>query len=171
MDVKVDAFSNDWPDLVPMSPVRRLMALAAALDGVAIERRVVDAHRDQLWGFIENLDQSIPTFDPLVRAIHIVEQDDHGHPTRVTASPGRITFDVRWADGWCLMQSKWYVVGMAVEALDDRRSLYAHMEGIRPPRAKWARAICRPVLRSLVGLHRRTVRHDINGVENEAATW
>jgi hypothetical protein len=163
--------TDDWPDIAPISPVRRLGVVAFALAGAAIERRVVDADYDRLWAFIEQLDQSVPAFDPLVRALHVVARDNTARPLRVTASPGKIVFEVEWGDGWCLMQSKWYVVGMAAEALDDGRTLYAHMEGIRPPRAAWAQAISRPALRGLVGVHRRTVRHDINGIEHIAATW
>lgn len=69
--------------------------------------------------------------------------------------------EVELRDGWCLMRSRTYLVGMAAEPLGDQ-TRYAHLEGLPSHRAAALR-ILRPVFR-------RVVHGDVNGIVRTLAT-
>ena len=70
--------------------------------------------------------------------------------------PILLRFGVEPCDGWCLMRSRLYLVGMAAVPLGQDRTLYAHLEGL-PLRGL-------PVRRPLRPLFRRIVTGDIDGI-------
>lgn len=158
-----------WP-VAELDPVGRLRALAAGLDGVAIEERRLDARFEDVWSFIGDLERSVPNFDRTVASLRILEAD--GERLRVRAGSTRhhafvpLTFDVDLRPGWCWMVSRpqLYVVGMAA-APDGAGTRYAHMEG---PVVPWAPL--RPLLQRLARRQARHVRSDIDGIERATST-
>jgi hypothetical protein len=81
--------------------------------------------------------------------------------TRTSFLPISSRFEVELRDGWCLMRSRTYLVGMAAEPLGDQ-TRYAHLEGLPSLHA--------PALRALRPVFRRVVRGDINGIARALAT-
>lgn len=160
---------SPWP-VATLDPVARLRALAAGLDGVAIEERRLDARFEDVWGFISDLEHSIPTFDRTVASIRIL--DACGGKLRVRAGSTRhhgfvpLTFDVDLRSGWCWMVSRpqVYVVGMAAVP-DGSGTRFAHMEGLAIP---WSPM--RPPLQWFARRQARHVRSDLNGIERATAT-
>lgn len=158
-----------WP-VATLDPVRRLRALAAGLDGIALEERHLDAPFESVWSFISDLEHSIPTFDHTVASIRILET--RGHRLRVRAGSTRhhgfvpMIFDVDLRPGWCWMVSRpqLYVVGMAAVP-DGDGTRFAHMEG---PAVPWAPL--RPVLRRFAGRQARHVRTDLDGIARATST-
>lgn len=155
---------SPWP-VATLDPVALLRALAAGLDGVAIEERRLDARFEDVWSFISDLERSIPTFDRTVASIRILET--RGEKLRVRAGSTRhhgfvpLTFDVDLRPGWCWMVSRpqLYVVGMAAVP-DGSGTRFAHMEGLAIP---WAPL--RPLLQRVARRQARHVRSDLNGIE------
>ena len=148
-----------WP-VADLDPVRRLRVLAAALPGTGLVERVVDAPFDRVWALIEDMESTVPGFDPLVGSLRILSRDGEHLVVRARTPvvPVPTRFDVDLRPGWCLMTSRLYLVGMAAAPLDDGRTQYAQMEG--PPQ-RWAP-------RALSRVMRRVVSVDIDGFERLA---
>ena len=51
--------------------VRQLRVLGAALPGVAVVERVLDAPFDEVWSFLSDLERSVPMFDHLVGSLRV----------------------------------------------------------------------------------------------------
>ena len=143
-----------WPRS-ELDPIRQLRVLADVLPGVGFVERVLPAPFASLWRQIEDMETTVPTFDPLVKSLRIVRRDGdrlvvHGRAPWV---PGVTRFDVELRPGWCLMQSRFYVVGMAARPEGDG-TRYAQIEGLP---WRWTPRAVRPVMRRLVQI-------DIEGI-------
>jgi hypothetical protein len=149
---------STWP-VATLDPVQRLRVMAAALPGTAVVERVLDAPYDDVVAMWDDMETSVPQLDPVVRSVRVLSRE--GDRARIVAKqvlvPVPVHFDVELQPGWCWMQSRTYVVGMAAVPVDNDRTLYAHLEG-----APWRlAAVVRPLIR-------RLVRLDIKGVERVA---
>jgi hypothetical protein len=136
-----------WPT-AELDPVRRLRVLAGAVGSVALVEHEIDAPFERVWSFIADLERSVPAFDFSVRSVEL-RPGPHGlRALATTAGLGRRTlFDVELTDGFCWMQSPWYVVGMAAAPdPDGAGTRYAHLEGV--PRRGFG--LLRPVFRAMV---------------------
>jgi hypothetical protein len=147
-----------WP-VATLDPVRRLRVMAAALPGTALVERVLDAPYDDVVAMWDDLETSVPDLDPAVRSVRVLSRD--GDRLRIEARqvlvPVPVRFDVELLPGWCWMQSRTYLVGMAAVPVDEGRTHYAHLEG-----APWRIGrLARPLIR-------RLVRLDVAGVERVA---
>ena len=148
---------TDWPT-ARLDPVRQLRILAEVLPGVGLVERVLDAPYGRVWSFLADVERSVPTFDPMVRSLRILARDGE-HLTVATWMPHLpipLRFQVELRDGWCLMRSRTYLVGMAAVPLGEDRTRYAHLEGLPLRRP--------PALRPLRPLFRRIVTGDVNGI-------
>jgi hypothetical protein len=149
---------SDWP-IATLDPVRRLRVMAAALPGSALVERVLDAPFDDVAAMWDDLEHAVPELDPIVRSVRVLSRD--GDRLRIVTKqlmvPVPVHFDVELQPGWCWMQSRTYVVGMAAVPVGEGRTHYAHLEG-----APWRVArLARPLIR-------RLVRLDVAGVERVA---
>jgi len=156
--------AGTWPTAV-LHPIGRARALAAGLPGAVIQEGVIDAPYAEVWGFIADLERSVPTFDEDVARLRIIER--HGTRLRIRARSSwrlagvPIGFDVDLEDGWCWMvgRQRVYVVAMAAEPDPDDpgRTRYAHLEGVtvRP----------RLLARATRWRSRRHVASDVAGIE------
>jgi hypothetical protein len=153
---------NRWPT-AQLDPVRQLRVLAEVLPGVGLVERVLDAPYERVWSFLTDLEHSVPAFDPMVRSLRV--RSHRGSRlvvvTRTSLLPIPSRFEVELHDGWCLMRSPTYLVGMAAAPLGDR-TRYAHLEGLPSHRP--------PALRMLRPVFRRVVSGDINGIVRTLAT-
>jgi hypothetical protein len=157
--------SERWPR-AELGNIARLRVLAAGLPGTALGEQTIDADFDRVWNWIADLERSVPTFDPDVSSLRIIERHDQTRLRVRTRSTFRglflpLRFDVELEHGWCWMVSQphLYVVGMAAEP-DSDRTRWAHLEGftVSVPSA------LRPLLTATRWRHRRHVQHDIDGI-------
>jgi hypothetical protein len=142
-----------WP-VAELDPIARLRVLTEALPGAGMIEHVIDAPYDRVWGYISDLERSIPSFDPMVGSFRIVERY-RDRLAAVTTGPYGIPgprFDVELLDGWCWMQSPVYFVGMAAVP-DGDRTRVGHVEGV--PFARWR--FLRPVFRRIVANDQRNL--------------
>lgn len=170
--LELAAGEEPWPT-ARLSPAARLHALAAGLPGTVVEERVLDAPFERAWGFIADLERSVPTFDRDVARLRVTGRRGTHLQARATSSwrHGRLPldFEVDLEPGWCWMVSRprLYVVGMAAAPLpgDPERTHYLHMEGV-----PFAGRVLGPVARATRVRHRRHVAADVDGIERALAS-
>ena len=151
-----------WPGSA-LDPVRRLRVLAASLPGCAIVEQVFDAPFELAWGFLSDLERSVPEFDTEVARLVIHDRRDDQGQVRLSATawarpwlPG-LPLDVALEEGFCWMAAprRTFVVGMAAVP-DGRRTRYAHLEGTALRLPGLAQAVARrqrgQVLRDMAGI-------------------
>jgi predicted small integral membrane protein len=152
---------TQWPT-ARLDPVRQMLVLAGVLPAVGVVERVLDAPYGQVWSFIEDLEHSVPAFDPAVGSLRILAR--RGERLTVSAgtsgTPFSMRFEVELRDGWCLMRSRLYLVGMAATPLGER-TRFVHLEGL-PYRGVGPLRALRPVLR-------RVVAADVDGIARDLA--
>jgi hypothetical protein len=164
-----------WPE-AQLSDIARLRILAESMPGLALHERVIDVPFDEVWGFIADLEHSVPAFDRDVTSLRIRSRvtGDHGERLDIVARgpwwmgwfPHR--FDVDLRSGWCWMVTRpqTYIVGMAAEP-DGDRTRYAHLEGIAVPAGPRLQRVLRPLFELSRRRHRRHIRHDVDGIVRE----
>ena len=168
-DLHATAATATWPTAA-LGPRARLRALAAGLPGAVLVERVIDAPFEDVWGFIADLERSVPTFDQDVRGLRITDRDGTRLQARAASSWRAgfvpLAFAIDLEPGWCWMVSRphLYVVGMAAEPDPDDpgRTRYAHLEGIA-----LRHRLLAPVARATRGQTRRHVRSDIAGIARQ----
>jgi hypothetical protein len=161
-----------WP-VATLDRIARLRALAAGLPGTAVHERVIDAPFDLVWGFVSDLERSVPEFDREVSRVRIVRSD--GERVRIHSwapyLPVPLPFDVTLRPGWCWMvgDPQIYVVGMAAEDTGDGRTRFGHLEGLVVGGPGPVRRAAAPLLRLSRFRHERHVGRDLDGIERAVA--
>jgi hypothetical protein len=139
--------TDRWP-VAELDPVRRLTVLAAAIPGARVAERVVAAPFEEVWAVMSDLEGELGHFQPDLRHLRITRGDGERLEVLARSRWGmRARFDVLLRPGWCWMQSRFLLVGMAAQP-DPAGTLVALTGGIRVP----GRAALVPVL---VGLANR----------------
>ncbi|MBD0692120.1 hypothetical protein [Streptomyces sp. CBMA123] len=158
-----------WP-VADFDPVRRLRVIAATAPGAArIGETVLDAPFERVWALAQDLERTMPLWIPDVRTVRLTPSEPAGPPTAgpPTAGPPtadslrtaslqarihghtrlRATFGIDLAPGWCLMQSRLVLGGMAARPETDRTTRFAFLGGLRFPGAR----LLAPALRPFTG--------------------
>lgn len=140
-----------WP-LAQLTPAARARAIAAGVPSAALAEVEIDAPFDEVWGWLSDLERSVPQFDVEVARLRIVRRE--GNRLEVVARapflPVPFRFDAVLEPGWCFMRARFrlYLVVMTATPLDGgRRTLITHVEGIPLPFTRWLRPILRWVVR------------------------
>jgi hypothetical protein len=147
---------SQWPT-ARLDSVRQLQVLAGVLPGVGLVERVLDAPYQQVWSWLADLERSVPAFDPMVGSLRVLSREGERLTvvTRMPLLPLTLRFQVELREGWCLMRSRAYLVGMAAVP-QGAQTRYAHLEGL-----PWRGG---PLLRLLRPLFRRVVGGDVRGI-------
>jgi hypothetical protein len=147
---------SQWPT-ARLDPVRQLRVLAEVLPGVGLVERLLDVPFERVWSLLADLERSVPAFDPMVGSLRILSRDGERLTVaaRMPLLPVTLRFEVELREGWCLMRSRSYLVGMAAVPV-GAQTRYAHLEGV-----PWRGG---PLLRLLRPLFRRVVGGDIRGI-------
>jgi hypothetical protein len=106
---------SEWP-VADLDPVRRMRVLASALPAGAYAQLRVDAPFERVWGYLADLDRSIPELIGFIRRFELAA-DGSAVATGLLGNRGR--FDVELRDGWCVMQDRFVVGGFAAVADRD----------------------------------------------------
>ena len=112
-----------WP-VAALDPVRRLRVLAASIPGATYAEEYLDIPYEQLWAYVDDVETSIPALITDVRSFRIVARHAAGADPaerRLSAKAvgllgNRGAFEVVLKPGWCLMQSRLVIGGMAATA-------------------------------------------------------
>jgi hypothetical protein len=128
-----------------MDPIDRLHVIAAGIPGAAIVERVLDAPFESVWATATDFEGALSGFEVSVGRARIVKRDGETVTleSRLPLLPVRQRVDVHVRDGWCLMQGRGFVAGMAARPEGDR-TRFAHLEAARVPGA----AITKPLMKA-----------------------
>ncbi|NUW31529.1 hypothetical protein HTZ77_08835 [Nonomuraea sp. SMC257] len=122
-----------WP-VADLDPVRRLRALAAAIPGAYVAERVIPAPFATVWAVAGDLEKEFGTFEPDMRRLVVESARPDGRlVARARSRYGmRARFDVDLRPGWCWMQSRFLLVGLAARPVPEG-TLVAQTGGVRVP--------------------------------------
>lgn len=125
--------TSSWP-VVGLDQVRRLRALAASIPGAAVTERVIDAPVDQVWSILADLEGAAGEILPDMTSVRVLAHDGD----RVVAL-ARSRYGMRarlhgvLRPGWCWLQSRFLLIGMAATSEPDGRTRVALTGGVRVP--------------------------------------
>ena len=144
-----------WP-VAELDPVRRLRALASALPGAVVVERVIPVPLAELWAIVSDLERAVPASEWHVRSLRITRRDGDRLAAEVRGVLGlRDRFAIVLRPGWCWMQGRLLVAGMAATPVPGGTRC-AWATGLRLPGARALRPLLR---RSLArSLHRLDAR-------------
>lgn len=112
--------TQSWP-AVDVDAVQRLRVMAAATDAPMYVEEVIDAPFDAVWSVASDLEGELPKLVRAMRSFTILDREADTMTARAVSTVGhRADFDVVLRPGWCLMQSKYVIGGMAAVAEGDR---------------------------------------------------
>lgn len=150
-----------WP-VASLDHVARAHVLASAMPGAGVVEFTVDVPFERYWGFVSDLERSVPAFDPHVRSLTVEWRDGERLVARAVQPSGlRARFDVDLTDdGWCLMVERRRLFTVVMAAVPD---------GPERTRAVNVEAVPRQVGRLLGPIMRRNVRQDVAGIRRRLA--
>jgi hypothetical protein len=133
--------SEHWP-VAELDPVRRLRVLAAANPGAMFGETVIAAEFDRVWAVAADLEAELPRLIHDVRSARVTTRDGERLELRAVGRLGqRARFDVDLRPGWCWMQSRFLLGGLAAVP-DPGGTRFAFAGGLRLPGMR----LVRPVL-------------------------
>ncbi len=137
-----------WP-VGEFDELHRLRVLHAALPGTMLAETVLPVDFDRLWSVISDVEHEFPGLVPDVRSIRILGRDGERIRTMVYGRSGlRAPFEMILRPGWCLMQSRFLVFGMAAVAADDHdHTRFGYLAGLRVPGRRIIAPLLKPVRR------------------------
>ncbi|KAK1179554.1 hypothetical protein B7755_016220 [Streptomyces sp. NBS 14/10] len=112
--------------------VTRLRLMAAGLHTTLYAEERLELPYDKVWAVASDLAGELPHLVPLLREFRVQPGDaDRKRALAVGPLGCRSAFDVRLAPGWCLMQSRLVVGGMAAVPEGDG-TRFAMLGAARP---------------------------------------
>jgi hypothetical protein len=154
----VVAVNQDWP-VAELDPVRRMRVLAAATPGVAYAEKLIRAPFSAVWETASDLEHEFPRMVTDLRSFEITSIRGERMTARARGRLGqRARFDVVLRPGWCVMQSRFLIGGMAaVPEADGTR--FAFLGGLRLPGMRLLDPVLRPAVRTLALRPIRQLEH------------
>jgi hypothetical protein len=136
-------------------PIDRLHLIAAGIPGAALVERVLDAPYDDVWATATDFEGCLAGFEMSVSGARVVQRDGERLTleSRLPVLRTRQRVDVHLRDGWCLMQGRVFVAGMAARP-EGERTRFAHLEAARGPGA----GLTRPLMKAKMVLTRELPR-------------
>jgi hypothetical protein len=121
-----------WP-VDELDPVRRLTVLAAAIPGTQVATRLLPEPFDAVWAVMSDLEGELGKFQPDLRRLRVTRASGERWEAVARSRFGmRARFDVVLRPGWCWMQSRFLLVGMAARP-EAGGTLVALTGGVRVP--------------------------------------
>jgi hypothetical protein len=144
-----------WPTS-ELDDVRRLRVMAAAIPGAWVAERTMDADIGEVWAVMGDLEGEFTRFQPDMRRLRVTRVDGERLEAVAHSRYGmRARFDGVLRPGWCWLQSRFLIIGMAATAAEHGGTRIALTGGVRVP----GRAAIVPI-----GA-RRELRHAMNRLE------
>jgi len=127
--------TQHWP-VADLDPLRKLRVMAAATAGTDLTEWTIDAPPEAVWQVASNLQVEMPR---LIRDFRSVTVTPGTGERLVMDARGylgqRARFDVVMRPGWCWMQSRFLLCGMAAVS-EGTRTRFGFLGGIRVPGAR-----------------------------------
>ncbi|MFI0350170.1 hypothetical protein [Actinomadura sp. 9N407] len=122
-----------WPSAA-VDPVRRLRAMAAGVPGATVTERIVNAPLNQIWEILTDFEDGFTTVQPGMHHVRVLTRDGDRAELHARGRLGQrahLRGVVR--PGWCWLQSRFLIIGMAAAAQPDGRTRVALTGGVRVP--------------------------------------
>jgi hypothetical protein len=129
----VERVNQHWPVTEP-DAVARLHALAAAIRGASVTEGVVDAPYARVWAHIADLEQGFGDFEPDMRRFTVLA-NENGRVEALAVSRYGMRARLRGTlrPGWCWLQSRFLLIGVAAVPDGPERTRVAFTGGVRVP--------------------------------------
>ncbi len=150
--------NQDWP-VAELDPVRRMRVIAAATPGAAYAEKLIPAPFTAVWELVSDLEHELPRMITDLRSFEITSAPGERMTARASGRLGqRARFDIVLRPGWCVMQSRFLVGGMAAvpEAGGTR---FAFLGGLRLPGMRLLAPVLRPAVQPLALRPIRRLEH------------
>ncbi|MFI5797403.1 hypothetical protein [Streptomyces sp. NPDC051677] len=126
------AAHSGWPT-ADLDPLRRLRVLASTTKHPTYAERHFDVPFAELWSVASDLEHELPYIIPGLRSFTVIASEgERLEGEAVSALGHRERFEVVLRPGWCLMQSRILVSGMAA-APDENGCAFAFFSSPRFP--------------------------------------
>ena len=127
--------NQQWP-VADLDPVRRLRVMAAAIPGTGLTEWTIDAPPEVVWQVASDLQAEMPRLVRDFRSVTVTPSTGERLVMRAHGYLGqRARFDVVIRPGWCWMQSRFLLCGMAA-APDPSGTRFGFLGGVRAPGVK-----------------------------------
>lgn len=125
--------SSQWPLSEP-DTIARFKALAAAVRGADVTEGTIDVPFERVWAVVADLEGSFGTFEPDMQCLRILSHEgDHIEALAVSKYGMRARLKGTLRPGWCWLQSRFLIVGIAAAADGPDRTRVALTGGVRLP--------------------------------------
>ena len=122
----------NWPQ-VELTDVERFRALAAGVPGAAVTERVLPQEPEVVKAKLADLDVFATVQADLVSATVLQRDGDRVVVLAKGARGQRARLEGQFRPGWCWLQSRFLIIGMAVSAEPAGGTRVAMTGGIRVP--------------------------------------
>ncbi|HEY9524166.1 MAG TPA: hypothetical protein VIR33_13070, partial [Thermopolyspora sp.] len=125
--------TDHWP-AAGLDQVRRLRVLAAGIPGAYVTERVLDAPFTEVWALLADLEGSFGLIEPDMRNIRVTHTAGERLEARARSRLGmRARFDGVLRPGWCWLQSRFLLIGIAAAPEPGGGTRVALTGGVRIP--------------------------------------
>jgi hypothetical protein len=122
-----------WPT-GDLDEVRRLRVLAAGIAGAHVTERVLDRPFGQVWPLLADLEGTFGLIEPDMRQVRVTRADGERVEARARSRFGmRARFDGVLRPGWCWLQSRFLLIGVAAAPEPGGGTRVALTGGVRVP--------------------------------------
>ena len=135
--------------MADLDPVRRMRVLAAATPGVAYAEKLIPAPFEAVWEAASDLEHELPRMITDLRSFEITSARGERLTARARGRLGQhARFDVVLRPGWCVMQSRFIIGGMAAVP-EGQATRFALLGGLRLPGIRLLDPLLRPATQPL----------------------
>ena len=126
--------TQSWP-VAELDPIRRLKVMAATIPGAVLSELVVPAPFDRAWASAADLETALPLMIRDFRSVALTTVEAGRLRMDARGKLGqRARFDVVLRPGWCWMQSRLWVGGIAARE-ETAGTRIGFLGGLRVPGA------------------------------------
>jgi hypothetical protein len=146
-DTRSAGGSADWP-VAELDAVRRLRVIASATPGTTFGELHIDAPIDEVWETATDLERQMPLLINDIRSFAVTSFDSAGRPVEALArSPlgMRARFDIVHRPGFCVMQSRFVIGGLAAVA-EEEGTRFGFFGGLRIPAVRLVDRMLHPLV-------------------------
>lgn len=137
--------NESWP-VAEIDAVRRLRVIASTTLGAGFAEHLLDAPFDQVWGLASDLENQLPRLITDISAFTVTSATGDRLEARARSPLGmRARFDIVLRPGWCLMQSRFALGGMAAVPEGDG-TRFAFFGALRVPGLRLIDRALQPLL-------------------------
>jgi hypothetical protein len=139
--------TETWP-VAELDPVRRLRVLARSLPGTSYDEILLDVPFERVWATAADLERQMPLLITDIRRFTVTGVAGERLEAHARSPLGlRARFDVVLRPGWCFMQSRFLIGGLAATPEGEGATRFAFCGGLRVPGLRRLDVLLHPLLR------------------------